>query len=106
MILLDNPRYTEPAQERSSGYYNKNSNLKKEVDTNNLLSGIDNSRISEEDGNISEGDAGSNFLNSFENENNYFDKNKILINNHENPQKKIHHIPRESSKRMNKTIIF
>lgn len=68
---------------------------------NNLLS----SHISEEENNnVSEGDVGSNFLNSFENENNYFDKNQIFMNNN-NPRdselsKKVHHMPRESPKRI------
>lgn len=68
---------------------------------NNILSGLENSHISEEDGNISEGDAGSNFLNSFENENNYFDKNKIGMGNvnFEQP-KNLHHFPRESTQRL------
>jgi len=70
---------------------------------NNLLNDLD-SHISEEDNNVSEGDAGSDFLKSFENENNYFDKNQIMANNNNIPRdsekpKIMHHLPRESSKR-------
>jgi len=101
-LIKDNQRYTEPVQERTSGYYNKptsNSNKNKEIDVNNLLGGIDGSYISEEEGNISEGNAGSNFLDSFENENKYFDKNKIAIMNpmEVEVQKNVHHFPRESN---------
>lgn len=111
-----NPRFTEPFQERTSGFYNnKSNNIKKDINENNILSGIDNSDVLEE-GDISEGDAGSNFLNSFENDNNYFDKNKLAmgdISNHEQPQKNLHNFPRESVQRfysilksINYVIIF
>ena len=73
-----------------------------------MLSEIDGSHISEEDANISEGDAGSNFLNSFENDNNYFDRNQMGLNNpiELESAKNVHHLPRESTQRNKKIYLI